>query len=386
MFRVKVNCSWLLDQETPKELDAPLFPLLQAIRETGSIGKSARQVGFSYRYAWGLVGKWQVLLGQPLVLKERGRGARLAPLGERLLWAERRLRERLTPQLESFSAELQRELSGAIFAAYPTVSVCASHDLALAGLRDLLSQRPGVQLDLDFRGSLDSLEALEKGRCDLAGFHVADHHGPGTLSDLAFRPRLEPHTHRLIHFVTRRQGLIVACGNPKEIRSVADLARQGVRFVNRQRGSGTRYQFDQLLWEAGLDKSAIAGYQSEEFTHLAVAATIGGGQADAGYGIQAAAAKYGLDFIPLANERYYFACRADCLHQPTVRQFLDVLGGADFRALVASLPGYDATRAGDVMTVGEALPGFDRSTANPEAAQGASPTGEKEAGPAAKRG
>ncbi len=122
------------------------------------------------------------------------------PLGESLLWAEQRLRARLTPQLESFSAEMQRELSGVFFAAHPAVSVCASHDLALAGLRDLLAQRPGVQLDLEFRGSLDSLEALGRRPCDLAGFHVAEYHGRGTLSHLAFRRWLKPRVppaHRL---------------------------------------------------------------------------------------------------------------------------------------------------------------------------------------------
>jgi putative molybdopterin biosynthesis protein len=360
MFRVKVNCSWFLDREIPQELDGPLFPLLQAIRDSGSLGKAAKQIGTSYRYAWGLVGKWQVLLGQPLVLKERGRGARLAPLGEKLLWAERRLRARLTPQLESFSAEMQRELSGVIFAAYPAVSMHASHDLALAGLRDLLAQRPGVQLDVEFRGSLDSLEAFGRQRCDLAGFHVAEYHGRGTLSHLAFRRWLKPRTHRLIDFVTRQQGLVVASGNPKRIRSLADLAQPGVRFVNRQRGSGTRFQFDQLLWEAGLDKASIEGYQNEEFTHLAVAATIGSSHADAGYGIKAAAAKYGLEFIPLVNERYFFVCRNESLDEPPLMQLLDALKGADFRSLVASLPGYDASRAGEVLAVRDALPWYDR--------------------------
>jgi putative molybdopterin biosynthesis protein len=360
MFRVKVNCSWFLDREVPQELDGPLFPLLQAIRESGSLGKAAKQVGTSYRYAWGLVGKWQALLGQPLVLKERGRGARLAPLGETLLWAERRLRARLTPQLESFSAEMHRELAGVVFAAHPAVSICASHDLALAGLRDLLAQRPGVQLDLEFRGSLDSLEALGRNRCDLAGFHVAEYHGRGTLSHLAFRRWLKPRSHRLVDFVTRQQGLVVASTNPKRIRTLGDLAQPGVRFVNRQRGSGTRFQFDQLLWEAGIDKSSIEGYQNEEFTHLAVAATIGSGQADAGYGIKAAAAKYGLAFIPLVDERYFFVCRNESLDEPTVRQLLDELRGAEFRSLVASLPGYDASRAGEVLTVREALPWYDR--------------------------
>jgi putative molybdopterin biosynthesis protein len=372
MFRVKVNCAWFLDRETPEELDGPLFPLLQAIRDTGSIGKSAKLVGFSYRYAWGLVGKWQELLGQPLVLKERGRGARLAPLGEKLLWAERRLRARITPQLESFSAELQRELSGVIFAAYPAVSVCASHDLALAELRDLLGQRPGIQLDLEFRGSLDSLQALDKGKCDLAGFHLAQSHGRGTLSHLAFRQWLKPRMHRLIDFVTREQGLIVARGNPKGLANLSDLAQPGVRFVNRQRGSGTRYQFDQLLWEAGLDRSSIEGYQNEEFTHLAVAATIGGGQADAGYGIKAAATKYGLDFVPLLKERYFFACRAESLQQPTVQELLDVLRGEAFRSLVANLAGYDVSHAGEVLTVREALPWHDRIAAPASPPQGMS--------------
>lgn len=361
MFRVTVNCSWLLEDETLRELDGPVFSILQAIRASGSLAKAAKDVGFSYRYVWGLMGKWERLLGQPLVLLERGRGARLSPLGEKLLWAERRLRGRLTPQLESFSAEMQRELSGVIFAAYPAVSVCASHDLALAGLRDLLGHRPGIQLDLEFRGSLDSLEALEKRRCDLAGFHVAEHHGRGTLSHLAFRQWLKARSHRLIDFVTRQQGLIVPSGNPKRIRSLVDLTQPGVHFVNRQRGSGTRFQFDQLLWEAGLDKASIDGYQTEEFTHLAVAATIGGGQADAGYGIKAAAAKYGLAFIPLLNERYFLVCRNESLEQRTVQEFLDVLRGPDFRSMVASLPGYDASRAGEVLTVREALPWYDRA-------------------------
>jgi putative molybdopterin biosynthesis protein len=255
---------------------------------------------------------------------------------------------------------MHRELAGVVFAAHPAVSICASHDLALAGLRDLLAQRPGVQLDLEFRGSLDSLEAFGRNRCDLAGFHVAEYHGRGTLSHLAFRRWLKPRSHRLVDFVTRQQGLVVASTNPKRIRALGDLAQPGVRFVNRQRGSGTRFQFDQLLWEAGIDKSSIEGYQNEEFTHLAVAATIGSGQADAGYGIKAAAAKYGLAFIPLVNERYFFVCRNESLDEPTVRQLLDELRGAEFRSLVASLPGYDASRAGEVLTVREALPWYDR--------------------------
>jgi molybdate-binding protein len=149
---------------------------------------------------------------------------------------------------------------------------------------------------------------------------------------------------------------MVTRGNPKGIGNLADLARPGVRIVNRQQGSGSRIEFDQLLSGAGIEAAAIEGYLNEEFTHLAVAATVAGGRADAGFGIKAAAVEYGLDFVPLLTERYYLACRRDALEEGQLDDFLALLRGEEFRAILATLPGYGNGITGKVFEVGEALP------------------------------
>ena len=114
---------------------------------------------------------------------------------------------------------------------------------------------------------------------------------------------------RLIWFVSRVQGLMVAPGNPKAVASVADLNRPGLRFVNRQRGSGTRTLLELLLARAGVDRARIAGFENEEFTHAAVAALVAGGVADVGFGVEAAAAQFRLGFVPVTTERYFLICR-----------------------------------------------------------------------------
>jgi molybdate-binding protein len=149
---------------------------------------------------------------------------------------------------------------------------------------------------------------------------------------------------------------MVTRGNPKAIHGLRDLTRRGLTFVNRQPGSGTRLAFDQLLDNAGIARQRLH-YQSEQVTHLAVAAAIAGGSADAGFGIQAAAAEYGLGFIPLVSERYLLACRGERLKDSDVQALLRTLRGTRFRTILAGLPGYDKAIAGKVMEVGEGLSG-----------------------------
>jgi molybdate-binding protein len=139
----------------------------------------------------------------------------------------------------------------------------------------------------------------------------------------------------------RRQGLIVARGNPYRLETLADASRRGLRMVNRQRGSGTRSLIDQLLAANGLKPESIAGYAHEEFTHEAIAATVAGGQADVGFGIEAAAARYDLDFVPLLWERYGFALRNSVAESPEGKQFLARLRGNTFRQRLLALPGYE---------------------------------------------
>ena len=130
-----------------------------------------------------------------------------------------------------------------------------------------------------------------------------------------------------------------------------------MRIVNRQRGSGSRIEFDELLQGAGVDAGAIQGYETEEFTHLAVAATVASGGADAGYGIRAAAAQYGLHYIPLLTERYYLAGKRTALRAGPGAELLAVLRGPDFRELLAGLPGYGDAITGRVFELDEALRG-----------------------------
>ncbi len=351
MFEVSFHYSWLPGQPVSKSGEAQLFAMLEGVHQEGSLRAAVSRAGLSYRYAWGLIGRWEKLFGQQLVIMERGRGTRLTPLGEKLLWAQKRVQARLTPQLQSLSAELERELAQVLDADGHRLTMAASHDLALTAFRDSLAKAGGPRLDIRFAGSEPSLVALVAGEVELAGFHVSS-----SMPDevRACRERLGK-KHMLIRFVRRSQGLIVAAGNPLGIRKLADIARSKVRFINRQRGAGTRHALDQLLAQEGIKPSRINGYDHEEYTHLAVAATIASGQADAGLGIAAAAHQFGLDFLPLFEEDYYFACRADQMESAAMRSLVGHLGKAGWRNQLRKLKGYAADSMGEVLTPAESL-------------------------------
>jgi molybdate transport repressor ModE-like protein len=344
---------WSAGLQARKPIEPELFALLEAIRETGKLTSATARVGLPYRQAWGLITKWSGIIGQPLVVKEQGRGTRLTGLGERLLWLRERIEARLSPHLESAVSEVEQQLRGMLDEPQPSICVYASHDLVLAELRDLLRTHPGPNLDVRFVGSLDSVVALCKARCDMAGFHVPEGSFGAELAT-AYQPWLKPRLQRLIHFVKRRQGLMVTPDNPKGIRTLEDIVRSKARFINRQRGSGTRLALEKMLKDRGIDRAEIPGFYSEEFTHLAVAAAVASGMADAGFGIEAAARKLRLQFIPLFTEDYYLLVKKEALEQKNIADLLDVLKSADFRSLVNGIPGYDATGAGTVKTIGEA--------------------------------
>lgn len=352
MIKVNLQYEWTPAPGRAHALDPMLFRVLQAIAAAGSLAGAARKLGLSYRHIWGLVRKWDKIFGRPVVELRQGQGAQLTGFGGKLLWSGELVQARITHELENVRHEIEQALASD--RAGTALALCASHDLALAELRDRLAQREGLRLGIRFAGSLESLAALGEDRCVLAGFHLAEGLDDAAAAD--FRRCLKPATHTLIGVATRTQGLMVAHGNPQEIRSLADLTREGVRIVNRQAGSGSRVEFDQLLSGAGISSASIDGYLREEFTHLAVAATVAGGRADAGYGIRAAAAEYGLDFLPLLTERYYLACRSSVLADPTVAAFLDLLQGEEFRGILAGLPGYGTAITGRLFAVREALP------------------------------
>jgi molybdate transport repressor ModE-like protein len=347
MIKIRIEATWRIGTSEAELADPLLFRLLEAVQASGSLAKAAQSLGFSYRHIWGSLGKWEKAVGRPLVRLERGRGAKLTEFGEKLMWAEQTARSRLGHQIETVQRDLEHELSAELLRGTTVLVMHASHDLALGYLRDLLQKQHGIQLQLQYQGSLESLDALAQGRCDVAGFHLPE---GGLQTDFLFHRRaFKARDHSLIRCATRTQGLMVAAGNPKAIRALPDLARRDVKMINRQPNSGTRLELDQLLREASIDPASIAGYETFEFTHLAVAATIASGMADTGFGIEAAAAQYGLGFIPLIRERYYLACRSEIVNARPVSSLIAVLKSPEFAALAGILAGYDWTGVGEIL-------------------------------------
>jgi putative molybdopterin biosynthesis protein len=354
---VRLQYNFVTEDQRGAAVENPLFELLQAVREHGSIQHAAKGLGASYRHVWGALRQWEETLGEALVTWAQGQPARLTPFADRLLWAETRARTRLTPHIEALRAELERVLDEALDGSQQVLSIYASHDLALPLLRDLASQQQRLHIDLRFAGSLDALRALAEGRCLVAGFHVPPLAHGAQLFAQHLKPLLKPGRHKLISFSRRQQGLMVAPGNPLGLRAVADLARPRLRVVLRQPGSGTRLLTDHLLQAHGIapDTLADAGHGVED-SHLAVAAAVASGVADVGMGIAAAAQAFGLDFVPLIDEDYYLVCLKDTLEHPAVRRLRDVLGAAPWQAALAGLPGYRAERSGEVLSLVRALP------------------------------
>jgi putative molybdopterin biosynthesis protein len=152
-----------------------------------------------------------------------------------------------------------------------------------------------------------------------------------------------------MNLVGRVQGLIVPPGNPKGIRSLEDLGRPGVVFVNRQRGSGTRVLLDYKLAGMSLDAEGISGYDREEYSHLAVAAAVASGSADTGLGILSAARALGLDFFPLLTERYDLVVPREHFDSELLQPLIDLLHDSEFRREVESLGGYETGDMGKIM-------------------------------------
>lgn len=335
-MRIAFGSTWLEPGSLGAGHGRELLRLLRTLRDHSSLREAAQAAGVSYRFAWGLLAAAARDFGAPLVELQRGRGAALTDAGVRLLVLDEKIGARLTPFFERLAAEFQPELERLAAAGKTGFTVHASHDLALGMLRDLAAER-GIGLDLHFQGSTACLEDLAKRRCEIAGFHTADALGE------SFGP-LRPDRHRVVQFALREQGLIVRPG--ARVSSLRDLLRKTVRFINRQKGSGTRDLLDGLLVREKIAPASIRGYADEEYTHLAVAATVASGHADAGFGIRAAAVQYGLDFVPVATERYCLATTKAIADSAAFGAILALLASRAFRKRAGTLAGYDVSQSG----------------------------------------
>lgn len=345
----------------------PLIDLLQAVDAQGSISAAARTLGLSYRHVWGELKRWENELGNELILWEKGQSARLSEFGAKLMWAERQAQARLSPQIDALRADLERAFAVAFDPAAHVLTLYASHDDALSALRTHAARLGKLHLDIRFTGSVDAIRALNEGRCAMAGFHTLQHTTGKTLTERTYKPLLQPGQHKIIGFAQRTQGLMVARGNPQGLRSLQDVATRHARFANRALGSGTRVVFDELLARAGLASNNITGYAHTEPSHAAVAQAVAAGQVDAGLGIAAAAQGAGLDFVPLADERYHLVCLKSALAQPGVQALLQLLQAPEWQAELAAIPGYAALQSGEVLSMRKVLPWWDYRREKPHA-------------------
>jgi putative molybdopterin biosynthesis protein len=230
-----------------------------------------------------------------------------------------------------------------------TLVVLGSHDNTLDLLATLLRRRdPRLRLSSGHVGSLGGLMALRQGRAHLGGSHLFDPE-TNTYNISYIQRHLAGMPLKLINLAWREQGLMVAPGNPKDIKSVPDLLRPGVKFINRQRGAGTRLLLDHLLKEHGLTAAAIDGYDREEYTHMAVAVNVHSGTADVGLGILAAARALGLDFIPLTPEEYDLVVPLATFHDLRFQTLWEVMRSPEFREGAAALGGYDLKDCGKII-------------------------------------
>ena len=186
---------------------------------------------------------------------------------------------------------------------------------------------------------------MRDGLCHVAGSHLLE--PPTGEYKLPYLERLLPGRDvAVIRLVHRDQGLIVAPGNPHGMTGIEDVARLGLRYVNRQRGAGTRMLLDHELARGGIEPEAIEGYRREEHTHLAVAAAVAAGRADAGLGVLAAARAFGLDFVPVAKEPYDLVLLNDSIEDELLAPLWSLLESEDFRRAVSDLGGYDTAEMG----------------------------------------
>lgn len=246
---------------------------------------------------------------------------------------------------DDVSAELLRPRS----TIQNTLVAVGSHDNTLDVLADQLKvQTTTVTLSSSHVGSMGGLMAVKKGVCHLAGSHLLDTQD-GTYNISYVKKYLSHMDIKLVNLVFRDQGFIVPKGNPKQVKSIEDLCRSDIRFINRQGGSGTRILLDYQLDQSGIDPIDVRGYDMEEFTHMSVAVAVLSGTVDVGLGIHAAAKALDLDFIPVVTEQYDLVIPQEHFASKPMQLFLDTVNSTIFKKRVAALGGYSTEKTGTII-------------------------------------
>lgn len=228
-----------------------------------------------------------------------------------------------------------------------------SHEPVLELLIDFLKHSSEkINLLPSFTGSMEGLIALYKRKSDVAGIHLWDEQTQEY--NLPFIHYVLPEEAVVVvNLIQRVQGWIVPPGNPLKMNTWNDISKAGLRFINRQKGSGTRLRVESFLRKNGISPAAIDGYELEENTHMGLACQVANGAADAGIGVQSVANRLGLDFVPLFNERYDLVCLRETSHTEPWQNIMSILKAAHFKHAIHGDAGYDTTLTGVYLMGGE---------------------------------
>lgn len=231
----------------------------------------------------------------------------------------------------------------------PMIRFIGSHDPIVELLFEFLSHAPiPVQSSVSFKGSMEGLISLYRRESDVSGIHLWD--DVSQDYNTSFVKHVIPgESVCMVNLVQREQGFIVAPGNPLQLHSWEDITLEGLHFINRQKGSGTRLRLDAYLRAAQISPGRILGYEHEESTHSGVACRVANGQADVGVGVKAEAQRLGLDFIPLFQERYDLVCLAKTTKTPIWQELLEVLKSPGFIQAIQQHKGYDTSLTGKIL-------------------------------------
>lgn len=346
---------WQL-QATEGNIDlSQLMAIFTAIDKVGNLSAAAKLCGLSYRHAWGLVRKAEQAFGIALIETSRRKGSKLTEFASQMLHKYHFLNDKAYTELKALQQEFSQNLADLYAGEHLVLRLYASHGFAVEGLLQH-NTKPGYKaaIELHYRTGSEALAYLLRGECDIAGFQIPI--GKYQTASLKHYGQYFQSDEVLLIFLARRNvGLFVQKGNPLAIKGVEQLMQPHVRVVNRQPGSGSRHLMRLMLEEEGVDADLVLNYGATEFTHMAVAAHVASGMADAGFGIETAAWRCGLDFISLGAERYFFAFHRNRVNSEAIQDFLSLVRSTEYKQFIQDLAGYDSEGMGQLYTLQQAF-------------------------------
>lgn len=285
--------------------------ILQRVDQGHTLTYAANDLNISYRTLWNELKEAEIKLNCKLLVRIRGHGSKVTANGHLLINTLEKLAQ-LSTEMQGLADNISNQLTNHTKIASKQFIFCCSSDPLIEQICPQF-----VEVELQTMGSGNALTHLIEGKAQIAGFHISDRQEMNGVGEHIKRHGLE-----IMPLMQRVQGLILVKGNPLRITTVRDLSRPEVRFINRQKGAGTRLLLDRLLTKEGLKAKQIRGYDQEEFTHNAIATSILAGQTDAGIGLQYVAKKFNLDFIPLKIETFYLAMKSELIEHEKILAFI----------------------------------------------------------------